>query len=108
MLLLLLSLEWNDIAGSEFSNHAAAAGLGDDEEAGDSRNFMVGRDPANPSSVVGSQQGSTWASQPHTVQQRNAATNAVATGVVCMHKCTVTFRVLATSACRFHVYVFSQ
>ncbi|KAL0035833.1 hypothetical protein WJX77_004686 [Trebouxia sp. C0004] len=55
------------------SNSRVSSGFGD-EDKGDSSSFMVGRDPTNPSSVVGAQQGFTG--QPHAVQQRTSAANA--------------------------------
>ncbi len=55
------------------SNSRVRSGFGDEDE-GDSSSFMAGRDPTNPSSVVGAQQGFTG--QPHAVQQRTSAANA--------------------------------
>ena len=55
------------------SNSRVRSGFGDEDE-GDSSSFMVGRDPTNPSSVVGAQQSFTG--QPHAVQQRTSAANA--------------------------------
>ncbi len=55
------------------TNSRVRSGFGDEDE-GDSSGFMVGRDPTNPSSVVGAQQGFTG--QPHAVQQRTSAANA--------------------------------
>ena len=55
------------------SNSRVTSGFGGEDE-GDSSSFLVGRDPTNPSSVVGAQQGFTG--QPHAVQQRTSAANA--------------------------------
>ncbi len=55
------------------SKSRVRSGFGDEDE-GDSSSFMVGRDPTNPSSVVGAQQSFTG--QPHAVQQRTSAANA--------------------------------
>lgn len=63
------------------------ASLGDEDEEGDSSNFMLGRDPTDPSSVVGAQQGFTG--QPHTVQQRNTAINTAGTGLYFTHNTSV-------------------
>lgn len=56
------------------SNSRVRSGFGDADDARDSSSFMVGRDPTNPMSVVGAQQGFTG--QPHAVQQRTSAGNA--------------------------------
>ena len=56
------------------SNSRVRSGFGDADDARDSSSFMVGRDPTNPMSVVGAQQGFTG--QPHAVQQRTSAANA--------------------------------
>lgn len=50
------------------------SGFGDEEESDSSSSFMAGRDPTDPTSVVGSQQ--SFAGQPHTVQQRTTSTNS--------------------------------
>lgn len=51
------------------------SGFGDEEESdSSSSSFMAGRDPTDPTSVVGSQQSFTG--QPHTVQQRTTSTNS--------------------------------
>ncbi|KAL0055357.1 hypothetical protein WJX82_011017 [Trebouxia sp. C0006] len=55
------------------SNSRVRSGFGDEDE-GDSSSFLVGRDPTNPSSVVGAQQG--FNGQAHAVQQRTSAANA--------------------------------
>ncbi|KAL0021900.1 hypothetical protein WJX79_000435 [Trebouxia sp. C0005] len=60
------------------SNSRVRSGFGDEAEE-DSSTFMVGRDPTNPSAVVGAHQ--SFAGQPHGVQQRDSAANTGSTTV---------------------------
>lgn len=72
------------------SNSRVRSGFGDEAEE-DSSTFMVGRDPTNPSAVVGAHQ--SFAGQPHGVQQRDSAAN---TGVALLPVAPWT---LVVSAC---------